>query len=234
MTTNNTKIWFSDPTVLLNRNQINQIWPTKNMSRNEKINAITRLVIVLSILGYLLTNSLNFLLVGCVTLGLIFALYYTKDSQQSSDILTNAEKEGFTNPAIYKALKTNFTNPTDKNPLMNVLLPEINENPERKRAAPAYNRAVEESINKKTEDFIVSNFDDDPTIKKKLFSNLGDSFEFEEFAQHQFFATPNTSIPNDQNGFAEFCYGDMTSAKEGNDFALAKNLPRIGGIVGQN
>jgi len=225
----NTNIWFNDPTVLLNKNQINQLWPTEKMSKNEKINAITRLVIILSILGYLLTNSVNFFLTGFITLGVIIFLYYTKESHTSDNT-----KESFTNPNIYNVLKPNFTNPTEKNPLMNVLLPEIKDKPNRKRAAPAYNRAVEKSINKKTEDFVVSNFDNDPKIKKKLFSNLGDSFEFEEFGQYQFFATPNTTIPNDQNSFAEFCYGGMTSAKEGNEFALAKNLPRIGGIGGQN
>jgi hypothetical protein len=229
MTTINTNIWFNDPTVLLNKNQMNQLWPTEKMSKNEKINAITRLVIILSILGYLLTNSINFFLTGFITLGVIIFLYYTKESQTSDKL-----QESFTNPNLYNVLKPNFTNPTEKNPLMNVLLPEINDNPNRKRAAPAYNRAVEKSINKKTEDFVVSNFDNDPKIKKRLFSNLGDSFEFEEFGQYQFFATPNTTIPNDQNSFAEFCYGGMTSAKEGNEFALAKNLPRIGGIGGQN
>ena len=87
-------------------------------------------------------------------------------------------------------------------------------------------------INEKTEEFIVSNFDDDSKIKKKLFSNLGDSFEFEQFAQHNFYATPNTQIPNNQKEFAEFCYGDMISAKEGNDYALIRNNPRIGAVSG--
>ena len=238
MTLDNTNIWFTDPSVLLNKNQMYQLWPTENMSRNEKINAITRLVVILSILGYLLTNAINFFLTGFVTLGVIVILYYAKESHSSKPSkiskLSDDTKEGFTNPDVYKALKKEFTNPTQKNPLMNVLLPEINDDPTRKRAAPAYNRAVEKSINEKTEDFIVSNFDDDPKIKKRLFSNLGDSFEFEEFGQYNFYATANTKVPNDQGAFAEFLYGGMTSAKEGNDFDLAKNLPRIGAIAGQN
>jgi len=232
-TNTNTNIWFNDPSILLNKSQIIQIWPSRQMSRNEKINSITRLVIILSILGYLLTNSANFFLSGLVTLGVIVFLYYAKETHKSSSEDVDM-KEGFTNPEVYRAMKSEFTNPNKKNPFMNVLLPEINDDPKRKRAAPAYNKAVEERINKNTVDFIASNFDDDPKIKKRLFSNLGDSFEFEEFGQYQFFATPNTRIPNDQNSFAEFCYGDMISAKEGNDFALAKNLPRIGSIAGQN
>ena len=96
-----------------------------------------------------------------------------------------------------------------------------------------YNQKFFEAFTKALEE-VVSNFDNDPEIKKKLFSSLGDSFEFEDFGQYNFYATANTRVPNDQKGFADFCYGDMVSGKEGNDFALMKNNPRIGSIVGQN
>ena len=235
MSSQYTNIWLNNPAVLLKKGQLNQIWPREYMSRNEKINAITRLVIILTLLGFLVTQSYNFLITGLVTLGVIAALYYAKEYKQDNQgggLQTRAE--GFTNPEVYKALKSNFTNPTNKNPFMNVLLPEIQDNPKRKMAAPAYNRAVEKQINDDTENFVVSNFDNDPQIKKKLFSNLGDSLEFENFGQYNFYATANTRVPNDQTSFADFCYGDMVSGKEGNDFALIQNNPRIGAIVGQN
>jgi hypothetical protein len=229
-----TNIWIKDPTVLLKKNQLNQIWPKSTMSRNEKINAITRLVIVLSLLGFLITQSINFFVTGGITLGVIILLYYAKDfKKNSNDNKDTPTQEGFTIPMVYQAMKSEFTNPTNKNPLMNVLLPEIADDPHRKRAAPAYNRAVEKKINKDTENFVMSNFDNDKKIKKKLFSTLGDSFEFEDFGQYNFYATANTRIPNDQHSFAEFCYGGMTSGKEGNDFDLIKNNPRIGSITGQ-
>ena len=176
MSKENTNIWLKNPLILFRKEQIKNLWPTKNMSRNEKINAISRLVILLSILGFLVMKNYNFLITGLITLGVIAILYYTKLYKEE----TNEEKkvEPFTNARVYQSVKENFTNPTEKNPLMNVLLPEIKDDPKRKMAAPAYNPAVEKSINEKTEDFIVSNFDDDPKIKKKLFSNLGDSFEF--------------------------------------------------------
>ena len=231
-----TTIWINDPTILLKKNQLNQVWPKTSMSRNEKINAITRLVIVLSVLGFLITQSLNFFVTGGITLGVILVLYYAKDFKKDDSINKNKgtkTQEGFTNPKIYQAMKNEFTNPTSKNPLMNVLLPEIADDPHRKRAAPAYNRAVEKKINKDTEDFVMSNFDNDKKIKNKLFSSLGDSLEFEDFGQYNFYATANTRVPNDQQSFAEFCYGGMTSGKEGNDFDLMKNNPRIGSIAGQ-
>jgi hypothetical protein len=37
-----------------------------------------------------------------------------------------------------------------------------------------------------------------------------------------FNTNPNTQIPNDQAGFADFCYGNMPSCKEGNEFACMK------------
>lgn len=236
MSTENTNIWLNNPLILLKKGQINQIWPKENMNRNEKINAITRLVIILTILGFLVTQNSNFFITGIVTLGIIIMLYYAREYKNSDENNngTSSPVEGFTNPKVYNALKGNFTNPTKTNPLMNVLLPEIQDDPKRKMAAPAYNKAVEKQINNRTEDFIVSNFDNDPEIKKKLFSNLGDSLEFENFGQYNFYATANTRIPNDQKSFADFCYGDMISGKEGNDFALMKNNPRIGSIVGQS
>ena len=39
------------------------------------------------------------------------------------------------------------------------------------------------------------------------------------------YATPNTTIPNDQDGFANFCYGDMISCKENNGMACMQNMP---------
>ena len=229
----NTKIWFTNPSILLKKEYIKKIWPTKNMSRDEKINAISRLVIILSVLGFLVTQNYNFFLTGFITLGVIAILFYTR-STDPMDTDQKSRKEGFTNPTEYESSKNNFTNPTQNNPFMNVLLPEIQDNPNRKKAAPAYNRAVEKQINTDTQDMIVSNFANDPEIKKKLFSTLGDSLEFEDFGQYNFYATANTRVPNDQKDFAEFCYGDMVSGKEGNDFALMKNNPRIGSIVGQN
>ena len=53
--------WLNDPTILFNRNKIGELWPTPNMSSNDKLNAVSRLVIILSILTVkiLTTKSVN-------------------------------------------------------------------------------------------------------------------------------------------------------------------------------
>ena len=38
-----------------------------------------------------------------------------------------------------------------------------------------------------------------------------------------FYAMPNTQIPNNQKDFAEFCYGNMPSCKDGDYFQCEKN-----------
>ena len=113
-------------------------------------------------------------------------------------------REGFTNPALYEMTKTGFTQPSQENPLMNVQMQEYKTNPNRKEAAPSYNVAVEKEINSSVK----------KNLDPRLFKDLGDDLYFEQ-SMRQFYSTPNTTIPNNQKEFAEFCYGGMLSAKEG-------------------
>ena len=58
-------------------------------------------------------------------------------------------REGFSNEMLYEKFKHNYTNPVTQNPIMNVLLPEIQDNPQRLPAAPSYNKTVEQEIMRK-------------------------------------------------------------------------------------
>lgn len=205
--------WLNDPTILLKNDEITHIWPGSSMSSNQKLNAITRMVVLLTILGYLISRNYKIVITGVVTLGAIVLLYLIQRGKDTN----KSQKEGFSNPEVYKVLKNNYTQPTEQNPIMNVLLPEINDNPNRNRAAPAYNPAVEKEINEKTQEFVSDTFDD-PNIDERLFKDLGDSFLFDR-SMRNWYATANTQIPNDQKAFAEYLYGDMPSCKEGDKFA---------------
>ena len=225
-----TVIWINNPLILFNKKYIGQIWPTSKMSREEKINSITRLVITLTILGYLVTNSYKFIMIGLLTLAIIAILY--KFASKKDEKKKKMKKEPFTNPNLYNSLKNEYRNPSEKNPFMNVLLPEIKYDNKRKEAAPSYNRAVEKKINENTKNWVVDeDFGGSKKLKDKLFATLGDSYDFENNAQRTFYTMPNTTIPNDQKGFAEFCYGSMVSSKEGNEFALLRNQPRLGAVT---
>ena len=52
-----TPFWLNEPSILLHRDNIFNIWPSKNMDKNEKLNSITRMIIVLTLLGFFITNQ---------------------------------------------------------------------------------------------------------------------------------------------------------------------------------
>jgi hypothetical protein len=69
-------VWVNNPTVLLDKNTIFEIWPTQQMCYERKINAMSRLIIILTILGFILTRSMKIVVVGFITLIVIYLFYY--------------------------------------------------------------------------------------------------------------------------------------------------------------
>ena len=211
-----TPFWINDPLILINSNQITQVWPKPDMSRNEKLNSISRMIIILTIIGSLITQSFKLFFTGVITLAIIIVLHFVQLNSQNQ----NNIKEEFT-----QLNKTAFTMPTESNSLMNVQLTDYITNPNRLAAAPSYLKVMEEDINEKTKNFVTSQFNSETNIKDKLFSDLGDNYVFNQ-SMRNYYTTPNTTIPNDQNAFANYCYGDMISCKEGHPIACTRNNSR--------
>jgi hypothetical protein len=244
-----TAFWLQDPTVLFNNAGITQIIPTSDMNREARLNAISRLIIVLTLLGYLITMSYGVLLLGAISLGVIAVLNTATDrSKTAATADPNTQKEGFSNYANYNTGRRRkgadvvaaapspsgltFQAPTPQNPLMNVRLTDIQDHPNRPAAEPAFNPKVEHDINQSTKTFVVNDVDgNNANFEDRLFRDLGDNYEFSK-SMRNYFATPNTRIPNDQHAFAEFCYGSMISCKEGNMLACARANPVLGSITG--
>ena len=202
-----TPFWINDITILMDKHQL-ILWPTNEMTMNEKLNAITRLVILLCIAGFIATQNMNFVWISAVTVACI-VLYY----KLNLETVETFEKQNF----------ENHTTPTDTNPMMNVLLPELNGNPNRKSALQ-YNDKTEKIINDKVKKQIGKNLD------PRLFQGVNNELDL-EYSMRNFYTTASTTIPNDQEGFGKFCYGDMVSAKEGDPLALAKQHPRLGSVT---
>ena len=225
--TNHT-IWYDNPRLLFSTNLLTELYPTENMTQEQRINAITRLIIILTFVGFVFLNNTNILISGIISIVILIFLHHTL---KKKNITTNTNiKEAFSNSAAYEQVKHNFTNPTIVNPNMNILLPEIQDNPNRLDAAPSYKKPVLDKINEETKKFILSNFDNSENIRNKLFnteSNQYDSnnFDFEQ-SMRQFYTTANTKIPNNQAEFAKFCYGHMASCRDGDVEMCSRNIPR--------
>ena len=216
-----TSFWTDEPAVLLRGSSITEIWPRQGMDQSAKLNAISRLVILLTLVGFALTSRWRIVITGLITLGCVVMLRRFKASAKG------AGKEGFMSPAVYEATRERFTTPSKGNPAMNVLLPAVKDDPERRPAAPSFTRQVEKEMNAATQDFVVDSFEDAPDkeeLKDKLFKDLGDGFDFDQ-SMRSWYATPNTQVPNNLKAFAEYCYGVLISCKEGNGLACERNAP---------
>ena len=216
------KFWINDIPELYNQDKLLHILPKKENSVEENFNAVSRLVIIISILG-LLFSGINYLFSGIFTLALI-SVYYNYQKKINKETFV----DDISSPNVPNKKKFNLYHPVkSNNPMGNVLLTDITDNPTRKAAPPSYVKKVEEKINDNTKDMIKDNnksFNKED-LTKKLFKDLGDNYNFEE-SMINFYSNPATTIPNDQKGFADFCYGDMPSCKEGDDFACAKKNAR--------
>ena len=232
--------WLNDPTILLNKNDVMQLWPCPKMTFEEKMNSISRLVIILSILGFIFTMSINILLIGFFTLFAIILMYYYKTDWSKNG---KSGKEGFRkrvnfqdiqenyigdvpriiNPETLQSfLKTEFEPVNKKNPFNNVLLTQINDDPNRLAAPPSFNVDVDEDITKNVKKMVQSLNPGIKNTNKQLFGDLGENFYLDQ-SLRVYNSNPNTRVASDQGAFAQFLYGDMPSAKEGNEFALLQD-----------
>ena len=225
--------WLNDPTILLNKEYILQLWPTSSMSFEKNLNAISRLIIILSILGFLATRSINIIIVGVVTLIVIIILYNTRKpklmrtkegftTDKDNSIMNNGSPVIDSPKTLQKFLNNEFVLTSKKNPLSNVLLTDIADNPTRKAAPPSFNIQVYEDINNNTKKMVQSLNPGIKNTNKQLFGDLGEKFEFDQ-SMSRFYSTPNTKVANDQGAFAEYLYGDMPSCRNGDPFACVQD-----------
>lgn len=201
-------LWFNRPSILIHEKYIHEWYPQLQLGKNRNINAVTRLIILLTSLTYILTMKFSYLMSGIISLILIY-------------LIASKSKEGLKVKSTNKAVDASqFASPVD-NPLKNPL---IGEPPQEESAPMAYEET--ETINDNVKKMIQEQNSSIDNIDSKLFKDLGESFEFDR-SMRQFYSTANTTVPNDQESFANFCYGDMTSAKEGNQSALLKRTNQL-------
>ena len=225
--------WLNDPSILLNKEYILQLWPTQSMSFENNLNAISRIIILLTLLGFLATKSINILIIGIIAIIIIVVLYNTRKPK-----LVRSTMEGFNNvglgekenespvinspKTLQKFLNNEFVLTSKKNPLSNVLLTDIVDNPTRKAAPPSFNTQVYEDITNNTKKMIQSLNPGIKNTNKQLFGDLGEKFELDQ-SMSRFYSTPNTKIANDQGAFADYLYGDMPSCRNGDAFACVQD-----------
>ena len=221
--------WAENPNILFYPQYLFEFFPTTGMTYSQKLNAISRTVILLTLLTFLMKRSWVILVVSAMTLFAIYVLYFYKQQEHRKND-RKTMKEGFESTALDTFEKfindpDTFDKPTPENPFCNVRNTDIDFNPNKKPAPPSFNENINEQILESAKQMVRNAHPDQPDIGDRLFTDLGDQFVFEQ-SMRPFYSMPSTTIPNDQTGFAEFCYGNMVSCKEGNRFACNRNLDR--------
>lgn len=214
--------WINEPTELFNKNEITQIWFNSSMTFEKKMNAISRLVILLTLFGFLITGEIKFMIIGLITLACIVFIYMVR-SKQTEGFEDDSSKKIKDPITLGTMLKTEFEKTDKYNPMSNVLLTDIGDNANRKSAPPAFNETVSNDIDKATKQAIqMLNPGIDNTTKQLYGDDIIENINFDN-SMRAFYSTPNSRVTNDQSAFANYLYGNMPSCKTGDAFACTQD-----------
>ena len=106
------QFWVNNPAILLQKQYLLELWPTPTMTSDQKQNAIARLVIIASVLGYLFTRNVKIIIAGILTLVGLLIVHSSNKPKLTNTLLT----EGFhgdsqTMDNIGDSLETDVINP---------------------------------------------------------------------------------------------------------------------------
>jgi hypothetical protein len=223
-----TPFWSNEPTILFNKNNILQLWPLENQSFETKLNAISRLVIILTILGFFFTQNVNLLIIGVITLAIIFSLYKLRKQELVSSLTegfkvdrdfinqshNSVYADAIVNPVTLEAIvKSDFYPTNYKNPMGNVLLTDIVDAPDRLAAPPSFNYEIHDDITKAVKKQTQMLNSGIKGTSKQLYGDLKDNYDLDQ-SMSRFYTTANSRVTNDQNALGQWLYGDMPSSKE--------------------
>jgi Family of unknown function (DUF5762) len=187
------KFWLDDPKTLINKGNYHRIVPNKSMSKIEILNALTRFFVYLSILYILFARKIEFIYIPVIMILLIVVLYYVQNNDTK-----DMKREEFCRPSGCNPINI-CQKPTSGNPFMNVTMADLMDNRERPEGCVSTDKNIKQDIDK--------------YFNNNLFRDVDDLFD-RNTGQRQFYTTPITTIPNDQDSFAKWLYKLPETCKE--------------------
>lgn len=213
----NENIWITEPSMLIKEYDDIKISQSHTFVKN--LNNLSKIIIYITIIGFILTRKTTIILSGIFSLAVFIGVYYLRKHNLKQGFEVNGHN--MEESKISKKKLEDFHPITPDNPMGNVMPGDYVKNPERNSAPPSYDKTVTDSINTVTKKMLNEKNSSNSKFEQKLFRDLGDNYKFEE-SMMNFYTTPSSQIPNNQGEFAKFCYGNMPSCKEGNEFACSK------------
>ena len=195
----NDKFWINDYKILFTQGRITDFFPTIEMTLIEKLNAIMRMSIYLSIALYLISGTYQYLYIMIIVALFTYFIYHTQ--KDNIELYFNSKKESDEDNLIEKSVfderKVKIV-PTVNNPFMNINL--ITDDKTQGQPHTSWN---DNNTQKDIEDKFGYN----------LYRDVGDLYG-KSNSQRQYYTMPSTTIPNNQTSFAKWCYGVGPTCKE--------------------
>ena len=202
--THNDIFWGDNPSILFQKNLLSQFFPRKFMNINQKLNAISRFLIYISlVLSFYKANS-TYIFLGIIGLSSIW-IWKSYGIDNKYD-----KKEGMishqANTIFKKKQKANtkYIPPTKCNPFMNPM-----------PTGTGSKHVRESKLKEPQSDYNKVQSDIEDKFSDGLFRPVSDIFG-RESSQRQFYTLPNTANASDQDTFAQWLYGTPSTCKEGN------------------
>jgi hypothetical protein len=183
------QIWFKNPTVLFDRDTWNKFVPTKEMTTAEALNSVVRFSTYFSLILFLATGVGGYIMAIPIVMVSTMLLY---------NLFPNGKTiESFVAKEESKAPK--YTMPSKENPFMNVLLTDIQDNPDREDAAPTNRRDVKTDIHKSFQH------------TTDIYMDTTDLFDQTQ-AMRTFHTIQSGKVPNDLDGFKKWLAKGLDAA----------------------
>lgn len=202
------KIWYDDLPNFFSQKTMFRILPLQTMSLEEKMNAIIRFFVYLSILLALVRLDAKYLMMGVIPMAISYPIYEfeRKERVTAETFLKSNDIDIIDNKMC--------TRSSIENPFMNPSVVDIVYKPDRPEACNYVS-------NEQVKDLVEKNFE------KRVFKDVTDIWG-RDYSAREFYTMPSTTIPNKQGEFAEWLYGTGATCKEGNGLECdAKNYRYI-------
>lgn len=222
----NDPFWADDISILYDSNRLIEFFPTADMNTTEKLNALTRFFIYLSIVLFVVYRDFNIFFIAIVAAAIIYIIDYNDaknrilNQEQFEDKIKEELQIRKETPIKVNELGDVCQLPTPMNPFMNVLLTDYTDNPNRPPAC-AYN---DEQAKEATEKYFDYN----------LYKDVEDVWG-KRNSQREFVTMPGTTIPNDRDSFMKWCWKTTYVCKDGDlNYCLQNEDLRVPGYSGGN
>lgn len=202
--------WIDKPYLLIHPMRLVEFVPLKDMTDSEKLNAIARFSIYLSLAFMLLYWNLNYMYIAIIGLTFTYIVNYgQKDKMEKilesfrpeDKVAVQEGKYGITGIGLP------CQKPSRHNPFMNVQLTDYVDNPNRPPACNVDDKDTRKSI--------------DHHYDHNLYRDIDNVWD-KNNSQRQYYTTPSTTIPNDRESFANWLYKPRYVCKDGDLMACQR------------